>query len=360
MKTLLFTLEYPPFNGGVANYYGNMAKYWPIDEKLLVLDNSKGELLDGNYCCAWLKAINALRRKIKQSKIDYVLVGQILPLGTAAFIASLFNNFKYAVFFHGMDMPLTLNKSHKKLITKFIIKRADKIICANSYVEAKILEFYKEATGKTGVFNPAIENVSLMVSEREKEELREKYELKGKKVLFSLGRLVERKGFDKVIEALISLNREERKNLIYFIAGTGPEENNLLKMVPLELARKINFLGAISETEKWKWLNLADIFIMPSRDIAGDFEGFGIVYLEAALCGKPVIAGNSGGIKDAVLSEKTGLLVDPENIEEIKNAIKKLVSDDKLRHDLGENGRLRAKNDFNWEKRAKEILDFIK
>lgn len=360
MKTLLFTLEYPPFNGGVANYYGNMAKYWPIDEKLLVLDNSKEELVNKNYCCAWFPAINALRRKIKQSKIDYVLVGQVLPLGTATFIASLFNNFKYAVFFHGMDLPLTLKNLHKKIITKLIIKRADKIICANSYVEKKVLEFYKEATGKTGIFNPAIESVSLTISEKEKEELREKHGLKGKTILFSLGRLVKRKGFDKVIEALISFSREERKNLIYFIAGKGPEENNLLKMIPLELARKINFLGAISETEKWKWLNLADIFIMPSRNIAGDFEGFGIVYLEAALCGKPVIAGDSGGIKDAVLSEKTGLLVDPENIEEIKNAIKKLVSDDKLRHDLGENGRLRAKNDFNWEKRAKEILDFIK
>jgi phosphatidylinositol alpha-1,6-mannosyltransferase len=144
------------------------------------------------------------------------------------------------------------------------------------------------------------------------------------------------------------------------MAGRGPREACLKSLVPLELTRKIIFLGELSENEKWEWLNLADIFIMPARDIIGDFEGFGIVYLEAALCKKPVIAGNSGGVNDAVVSGKTGLIVDPENIKDISLAIEKLVTNSDLRIELGKNGQERAWRDFNWEKRITEIAKFIK
>lgn len=360
MKTLLFTLEYPPFKGGVANYYGNLGKYWPIDEKLLILDNNKGELMDKKLCCAWWPAIFALTRKIKRSQIDYVLVGQILPLGTAALIVSLFKPFRYGIFFHGMDLSFALRTPRKKLLSRLILSRADKIICANSYVRDKLLEFMPNLADKVGVFNPGIEGGAPIIDQRDAQELINKYNLEGKTILFSLGRLVKRKGFDKTIETFINLPRELKNNLIYFIAGRGPREEYLKSLVPLEEAKKIIFLGDLTDTEKWTWLNLTQIFIMPARDIAGDFEGFGIVYLEANLCGKPVIAGNSGGIKDAVIHEETGLIVEPEDTASISAAITKLALNPELRDQLGENGRRRAQRDFNWEKRVASIVEFIK
>jgi phosphatidylinositol alpha-1,6-mannosyltransferase len=98
---------------------------------------------------------------------------------------------------------------------------------------------------------------------------------------------------------------------------------------------------------------------MPSRDIKGDFEGFGIVYLEANLFGKPVIAGFSGGVKDAVVDGYNGLLVDPESIEEIKKGIIKLATDPGLCRQLGEQGRIRASRDFSWEKQVEKIVQTI-
>jgi len=360
MKTLLFTLEYPPFQGGVANYYGNMAKYWPIEEKLLILDNSKKELISDDCCLPWLPAIFALARKIKQSKIDYTLVGQILPLGTAAYILSLFKKNKYAIFLHGMDLSLALRQPRKKLLSRLILKRADKILCANNYVKEKLLDFMPNVVDKIGLFNPGIEGGAPVIDERNVAEIKNKYNLEGKIVLFSLGRLVKRKGFDRVIETLINMPEEASKNLIYFIAGRGHREEYLKKLVPLQYAKKIIFLGAVNETDKWVWLNLCDIFLMPSRDIAGDFEGFGIVYLEANLCGKPVIAGNSGGIKDAVVHNQTGLIIDSENLNDIATAITTLASDATLRNSLGMAGKERALKEFNWETRAAEISKFIK
>jgi phosphatidylinositol alpha-1,6-mannosyltransferase len=115
----------------------------------------------------------------------------------------------------------------------------------------------------------------------------------------------------------------------------------------------------LSETDKWHWLDLCDIFIMPARDIDGDLEGFGIVYLEAALAGKPVIAGRSGGVTDAVLDDRTGLLVNPEKTGEIAQAIIKLAQYQGLRQRLGDQARQRALTDFNWQKLAKKVQAII-
>lgn len=122
----------------------------------------------------------------------------------------------------------------------------------------------------------------------------------------------------------------------------------------------IFFLGKITDEEKWAWLNLCDIFTMPSRQIGDDFEGFGIVYLEASLCGKPIVAGRSGGVEDAVLDGETGLLVNPEDTKEIADAIIKLAKDEGLRKSLGEAGKKRAGEEFNWRRQVKKIYSIIK
>ena len=94
---------------------------------------------------------------------------------------------------------------------------------------------------------------------------------------------------------------------------------------------------------------------MAARNINGDFEGFGIVYLEANMHKLPVVAGASGGVNDAVLDGVNGLLVDPVNTCEIKNAIIKLAQNKNLRQRLGNQGYERAIKEFKWEK---QILMF--
>lgn len=360
MKTLLFTLEYPPFHGGIANYYGNLAKYWPFGEKLIVLDNSRGELVSGKTKLSWLSAIPVLNRKLAKGQFDYLLVGQILPLGTVAYLISLFRPIKYAIFLHGMDLAMALKMPRKRFLSKLILRRADKIICANSYVQERLFEFLPELEEKTGIVNPGIEGGVPDIDPNDLATLKNTYNLENKTVLLTLGRLVKRKGVDRTIEALLQLPEETVKNLIYFVAGAGPREEYLKKMIPLRFAKKIIFLGALNDSEKWAWLKLCDIFIMPSRDISGDFEGFGIVYLEANLCEKPVIAGNSGGVHDAVVDGETGLMVDPERIETIKEAIIRLANDSELRTKLGQQGKVRALKDFNWENQALRVWQIIK
>lgn len=359
MKLLLITLEYPPFNGGIAHYYSNLIKAYP--GQIEVLHNNEGLLINNNYWLKWWPAVKNIRQAIKQHSIDYILVGHILPLGTAVWLLSYIMNFKYTVFFHGYDLSCALVLPRKTWLTRKILAKAHKIICANSYTANKVKEIIdQKQLGKVKVVNPGIAG-RLAYNEQMITKLQDDYDLHDQTVLFSIGRLVERKGFDKTIEAL-PLAIKQVPNLVYYLAGTGPDEEylkNKVQELPEDIRGRVKFLGSLNEKDKWSWLDVCQIFIMPAREINNNIEGFGIVYLEAGLAGKPVIAGRSGGVEDAVVDNKTGLVVDGNNINQIAQAIIKLAPYQGLRQRLGDQGRQRAIQEFNWQKQAQKIYDII-
>ncbi|MFH1583394.1 MAG: glycosyltransferase family 4 protein [Candidatus Falkowbacteria bacterium] len=358
-KFLLFTLEYPPFHGGVANYYGNLVKYWPKSDEISVLNNNDGRLINNKLpLLKWLPAYFALAAKIKQKKIEHVLVGHILPLGTVALICSWFCKIKYSVILHGLDLSSAIKKTRKKWLAEKILKNAEKIICINSYVADLTKQFFPASANKIAIVNPGVEN-RITHNAQLATQIRNKYQLNDKIVLLSVGRLVKRKGFDKVIEALPETLRQA-SNLVYVILGNGAEFKNYeLSIANYELKNKALIINNASDPERNSWYNLCDIFIMTSRNIDGDFEGFGIVYLEANLAGKPVIAGKAGGVEDAVINGLNSLLVDPEDTNQITSAIIKLAQNPELRKKLGEQGRERAIKEFNWPKQANKIYNLL-
>jgi len=347
MKTILLTLEYPPFKGGVANYYGHLVKHWPGKEGIEVLNQSKGH---------WLLAIFSLRKILAKNPGAYVLVGQVLPLGTVAWLEYLIKPFDYGVFLHGMDFAYAMKSGRKKWLARQIFIKAKKIICANSYVAKLVTDWQPDFQDKIIIINPGIDDSSVQRLENTTPLLQEKYHTKDKVTLLSLGRLVKRKGVDKTIQALATLDEATRAKICYLVVGTG-EADYYLKEIAAEEKVETIFVGEVSDLEKWSFLDLCDIFIMPSRAESGDFEGFGIVYLEANLYGKPVIAGRSGGVGDAVINKENGLLVDPENVLEIATAIKILVDNPSERMRIGKNGRERVLRDFLWTNQINKLYD---
>jgi phosphatidylinositol alpha-1,6-mannosyltransferase len=356
MKLLLCTLEYPPQIGGVANYYSELIKAWPEAESWTVLDNSKGLLLSKSKFLPWLSSISSLIKEYRRQNYDLVFIGQVLPLGTSALIAKLFIGLNYGLFFHGMDFSFALKSRRKRWLLRLILKRSKVIVCANSYVKKLLIEFLPSVENKTKLLNPGVKKG--LVNENIRKAFVNKYDLIGKKVIFSLGRLVKRKGFDQTIKALGNISDD---NWIYILAGSGPEFK-ALKILALsgKVSDKIIFTGRLSEEEKWSCLSLCDIFITTSRDLSGDFEGFGIVYLEAALMSKPVIAGLSGGVTDAVVNNESGLLVDAEDVSVIGQALTSLLNDKELSSRLGEYAYQRANTKFNWTKQAEDLFKYLK
>jgi len=353
MKTVLLALEFPPAIGGTETYYSNLAQYWP--DECAVIDNQKAKLI--NKYLPFLKWLPAFKTMCGL-KTDWLLVGEILPLGTAAYLASFFVNLRFAVFLHGLDFSLTQRSFWKKFLAKRILKRANLILCANSRT-AELAAAFLKSDVKIRLANPGVDPVPTVVRPELLAGLRQNYVLEDKLILLTIGRLVKRKGVDIVLKSLPQVLNQE-KNLHYIIIGQGPEAEYIQKLIDeLKLDQTVTLLPNVREEEKWAWLALSDIFIMTAREINGDYEGFGIVYLEANSFGKPVIAGKSGGVRDAVINGINGLIVDPNNETEISQAILRLARDKVLRDSLGEQGKKRAQAEFNWPRQVKKIYDSL-
>jgi phosphatidylinositol alpha-1,6-mannosyltransferase len=154
-------------------------------------------------------------------------------------------------------------------------------------------------------------------------------------VLLSVGRLVQRKGFDAVIQTVADL-RADFPHLRYVIIGDGPERARLdARAEALGIADHLLMLGRADDAMKWAAYGLCDLFVMPNRAVGGtEWEGFGIVFGEAARAGRAVVAGRAGGVADAVLDGETGVLVDADDAAALPTAIRRLLGDGALRSSM--------------------------
>lgn len=188
-------------------------------------------------------------------------------------------------------------------------------------------------------------------------QLRESLQLNEKRIIISVGRLVHRKGQDRLVEALPHLKREF-PDLHLILVGTGPYEGHLRDLVSKKgVDESVSFVGRLELEELPRYLSLAEIFAMPSRDrLAGlEVEGLGIVYLEASSCSLPVIVGRSGGAPDALIDGETGLLVDGRDVDSIVDACRKLLADPLRSKSMGARGREWITSHWSWDRWAEEF-----
>jgi len=194
------------------------------------------------------------------------------------------------------------------------------------------------------------------------EPILNKHGLKGKSIILSVSRLVKRKGHANIIAGLPAILKEV-PSVHYLIVGKGPEEESLKRQVVVGgLEESVTFAGFIGEDELPRYYAACDVFAMPSfaAHKGENVEGFGIAYLEANACGKPVIGGRTGGVEDAIAEGKTGLIVNPKEIGEIEGAIITILTNGELAVKMGVEGRRRVEEKFNWKSVTEEIIKLIK
>jgi phosphatidylinositol alpha-1,6-mannosyltransferase len=181
------------------------------------------------------------------------------------------------------------------------------------------------------------------------DDIRKRDDLVGRRVLLTVGRLVERKGCDLVIRAMKEIKRAV-PDAVYVIAGSGDYAARL-RQLAAELglhADAVRFTGPIHPNELTSYFTLCDVFVMPNRIVDSDVEGFGLVFIEAAVCGKPAIGGRSGGAVDAIVDGVTGRLVDPTSVGEVAAAAIELLTNPGLARRMGAAGRDRALAEFDY------------
>ncbi|MFH1030329.1 MAG: glycosyltransferase family 4 protein [bacterium] len=387
-KSLLFTIDFPPPNGGVAKYYENICAGLPLDNISVLCEHEEKESefdKDQKYKIyrknliskspiwpKWILSFFYLRKISKKEKSEIILVGQILPLGTVAWLCNKIFKLPYAVFIHGMDIEMAKCRPRKRKLAKKILENAEFIIANSRYTKNLVINEGIRGE-KIEVIYPCVNtriyaNVNACLPCLPPAQAGRKHGRQANQrelnrscqpVLLTVGRLVKRKGHDMVIKALPKVI-EKFPNIEYIIAGDGIDRGYIEDLTKkYDMGAFVKILGNISDEEKFKLMAECDIFISPSRNISGDVEGFGIVYLEAALYGKPVIAGNSGGAPEAVIDGQTGILVDPENLDEIADTIIKLLTDPDLANKLGVHGRERVLLEFTWDRQIEKIKKLL-
>ena len=174
-----------------------------------------------------------------------------------------------------------------------------------------------------------------------------------------MARLIPHKGQDVVLRALAALTTEY-PTLRYAIIGTGPDEPRLRKLADdLKVSDRVIFAGALSDDEVAEAYATSTVYLGLSRlDRSIDAEGFGISFLEAAASGVPIIAGDSGGVRSAVRDGENGVIVAPEDVTVVVEALRTYLSDAERRTRTGRAGRALVETYFNWDRVARDTRNF--
>lgn len=366
MKSLLISsIYFPPQVGGISSYMSSILSVLGPDRVCCLTGVSENHCSNhgklgvrvyrrpsafakSTYVQAlgWGAAVTQIMVRERPQAVQLATVGE----GYLGLWLKRWFNIPFVVYAYGNEILGAMQNDWPK--PRLALQRADRVL-AISHFTADLVQKAGVAPDRIEIVHPGCD-VGRFQPLHPRTNLRQKL-LGGRykdKVILTVGNLVARKGHDMVIRALPRL-RQTIPNVTYLVVGDGPYSTQLETLaVGIGVRDRVIFAGKVPEEDLPDIYALSDVFVMPSREQLDvcDAEGFGIVFLEANACGKPVVGGRSGGIPDAIMDEVTGLLVNPHDPTDIANALTRLLTDRHFAHRLGQQGRLRAVRDFNWEK----------
>lgn len=275
------------------------------------------------------------------------------------------NNLTVPIFVlaHGTEIQKNFNsinlyKNFKQFRIISSYKKASKIIANSSYTKELLVESLSINNKKIEIIHPGIDVYNKFIKNDTLIKI-ENIIGNSSPVVLTLARLELRKGHKAILTALSALIKKY-PNLLYIIAGDGPNKSNLkMQARKLGLERNIRFLGWITEPEKSALLKKINVYAMTPHIEKESVEGFGMAFIDAAFHGVPALGTDSGGIPDAIENGKTGLIAKTSNQEDITNKIDLLFSDKNLRAKLGEAGKKHALSKFTWDHKILEYLSLL-
>lgn len=285
---------------------------------------------------------------VKKERPQLIHAHWTVPQGLIAVMIKKFFKIPVLVTAHAGDV-FTKNELIKGL-NYLVVKNAD-FITVNSRATKEALLGFNKNPPLMAIIPMGVDTDKFRPIQKEKiKRLKNKMDLRDKKIILFVGRLAEKKGVSYLIKAMPGVLKEI-PNAHLVIIGSGSEEKRLKGLTKkLGLEEKISFLGKIPNEELPQYYNLSDVFVAPSIQAKkGDTEGLGVVLLEAIACGTPVIGTNIGGISDIIKNNQTGLLVEQKNSEQLGEAVIKLLENKKIRKQLIKNAQKHIKDIFSWE-----------
>lgn len=286
------------------------------------------------------------------SRFDAVHAFRALPEGLVAWIVGRMIRRPVTIYAHGEELT-SWGRGGKYKVMRFALRHADQVVANSEHTRATLLQMGVDA-GRIAVVSPGVD-VDVFRPGLDGAALRARAGIgDGETLVFSVGRLSRRKGFDQVIHALARL-RDEGVATRYVIGGIGEDAEYLDGLIAAHgLQNVVQRIGEVSDADLPRWMNTCDVFAMPNREINGDNEGFGMVFIEAAACGTPSLAGQAGGTAAAVLDGETGLRVDGTSVDAVAEGLRALLAQPQRRLELGRAALRRVQREFAWERVAEK------
>jgi phosphatidylinositol alpha-1,6-mannosyltransferase len=287
-------------------------------------------------------------RLAKTHRVTALHAARPLFEGLVARWIKLRTGLPYLCFVHGEDINVAMTSRELQFLTAAVLRNATKVIANSSFTQELLMTDWKMKAGQVELMHPGVDCQYFTPPKPGGE--RELFP-ENRRILLTVGRLQERKGHDSLIAGLPAIQRLF-PDVLYAIAGDGEQRPVLQALVKhLGLEEHVDFLGEVDDGKLRQCYRECDLFVLPNRAVGRDVEGFGMVLLEAQACGRPVVAGRSGGTCDALKAEETGLLVDcqdPERPEELVAAVCRLLGNATERAAFGNAARSFVQSRFDW------------
>ena len=307
---------------------------------------------------AFLRTVLTASRS-KKVKLIHLSDALLTPLGLAL---KVLLRVPVVVTVHGLDVTYS-NRLYQWAIPR-CLQRMDKIICVSSYTRHECL--------KRGVPSSLCEVVPNGVNLLEfadhftPQGMRNLQSsaadcLRGRKVLLTVGRLIERKGVVHFLTEVMPRMLAQRRDICYLIIGEGPQRELIeTRIASLHLDNHVVLLGRVDDDTLRAAYHVADLFVMPNIPVQNDIEGFGLVALEAAAAGRYVVAARLDGIPEAIVPGENGTLLDPLDSEAFSETILELLDDDARRDALGRRAQEYVRSHYSWDIVARRYQQIFK
>jgi phosphatidylinositol alpha-1,6-mannosyltransferase len=380
MHSLMITTAFPPQKGGIQTVIFEIISHLTPEDDVVAMTQAQPNAKPFDTACSFdilrprlggwrrfffrvisflispllaecLLYLGPACQLLQSKRIDFVQCGHI-RVGLVAYLLKCRFSIPFVVYTHAQEVvkvAIPCWKLFDRLLRQFVLRKAHTVFVNSEHTRHKVAEW--DVQDDRIVKIPFGVDLKRFAVVKESQDRCAPLGLAGRRIILTVGRLVERKGHDIVIKALPQA-LARFPDLIYVIVGDGPARASLSALVDKSnLSEHVFFAGEVPDDVVIQYYQACDVFIMVSRahEERGDVEGFGLVYLEANACGKPVIGGRSGGVPDAVLDGVTGVLVDPTDVDDVAAAIIKLLTDKGYTRRLGENGRRRVETEMNWD-----------
>jgi len=367
-RTLVVTNDFPPRVGGIQRTLESLCRALPAEKVSVVAPSSEGsELFDEaaafdvvrerrRFVWPTPSFADRLEAEIARSKAEVVLFGDAFPLALVGRrLAS--RRTPHVILAHGFDYWLsTVPVAHS--VMKRMTSHASRVAGCSEFISRRVRTAVPRHV-PVSVLHPGAD-VERFRPDLPTADIREKHGLGDRPLIVCVSRLVPRKGQDVLIRSMRAIQRRVPEAGL-LIVGSGPYEAKLRGLAERAPTRSVTFVGEVAERDLPRYYAVGDVFAMPCRTRLGglEVEGWGNVFIEAAACGRPVVVGDSGGSREALVHGETGLLVDGSDVEGVADALATVLEDPAYAARLGKAGRSRVEREHTWPLVAERLAGWL-